>query len=144
METRADHNVRLIETGDQTHQVGGVVLAVGVHLNERVIAVALSKEEGSSHGTTNAYVERQRCDLRSGFVSELGGRIRGSVVHHQHIGVGDEFTHLIDDLGDGTFFIPRGDRHQDSRTRHASTVVHRRGRIPSCRNGSARCRLEGL
>ena len=144
MKARADHHVCLIKTRDQTHQVGGVVLAVGIHLDKRVIAVALSEQKGRPHRTTNAHVEWQRCDLCSGFMSESGGRIRGSVVHHQHIGVGDEFTHLIDDLGDGTFFIPRGDRHQDSRTRHASTVVHRRGRIPSCRNGFGRCRFEGL
>ena len=144
MEARADHHVCLIKTRDQTHQVGRVVLTVGIHLDERVIVVALSKEEGRSHRTTNTHVEWQRCDLRSGFVSESGGRIRGSVIDHQHIGMGDKFTHLINYLGDGTFLIPRRDRYKDSRTRHASTLVHQRGQIPSCRNSYATCRLEGL
>ena len=78
MEAGADDDVGVVESVEQGVELGGLVLAVGVDLDHRRVALAVGVEEGRAHGAADADVEGQHHDGRAGPPRELGGVRRSS------------------------------------------------------------------
>ena len=112
MEAGSYHHVSLRQGVQQSIEIRGVVLAVGVDLDKSGVAASLCVEERRTHGATDSHIER-KCDDGSAQLSgSLGCEVRGAVIDHEDISLGPVLLHLGNDVLDRLFLVPRGDSDQ--------------------------------
>src|SRR5690606_24896103 len=70
-EAGADHDVGIIEPGEQRRDVPRVVLTVGVYLDDDGVPIVTGETEAGAHGTPHAEVERQLDHGGSGIPRDL-------------------------------------------------------------------------
>jgi len=113
MKSCSDNNVRVTEPNEDPIEVGWIVLAVGVYLCHRSVAVSLAVEESRPHRATNPHIEGQGHHLGTSGSSAGCSEVGRAVVHDQNVYIGSVLLHLRDDIRDRPFLIPRGNGHQN-------------------------------
>jgi hypothetical protein len=102
--------------------VFGDVLAIGIHLDHCVEAVALGEQEGRAHRPPDADVERHLDHLRPSFRRDVAGAVVGAVIDDQDVRVGHRAPHLGNDAADRGRLVQRRDGHE--RAGHGGTLPH--------------------
>ena len=118
MKTGADHYIGLIQTAEHAIEVGGVVLAIGIHLNERLIALAPCEEERSSHGAADAHIEGEGDHDGPRLSGKACRLIGGAVVYDEDVGIRAMLANLGNDTCDRSLLIPGGDRDEHALASH--------------------------
>jgi len=133
-EPRSDHVVggAVEHRPGQAGELCGVVLQIGVEVDDGCRVEGCRLGQASTHGRAQAEVAWLRDDHRTGILRLLRRAVRGAVVDDE----GDDAVTLHgtgqppDHLGDGRFLVVHGD-HRDDRSVPAGDVRLRPGREPA-------------
>ena len=118
MKTGADHHIGSIQTAEYSVEVGGVVLAIRIHLYERLVALAACEEERSSHGAADAHVEGERHHDSPSLSGKECRVIGGAIIHDEDVGIRPMLANLGNDTCDRPLLIPGGDRDEHALASH--------------------------
>lgn len=123
-ESRADHEVGVVETREELRNGRRIVLSVGVDLDHDVVAVRERVLEAEPHRAADSKVHREVGDDGSGGTRDRCGVVSRSVVHHEASGAGESVSDLGDDVTDRLPLVERGhdDEHTFEGMRHAEIL----------------------
>lgn len=122
METRPYHNIGTFQSFKKAVDIGRIMLAVRINLDDAGIPMSPCEEERGSHRAAHPNIERKTDDLGSGAARDFRSGICRSVVHDQYISIGTMLTNFGDHVRYRAFLIPRWNGYQITGSSHKSTL----------------------
>jgi len=96
--------------------VVGIVLTVGIDLDDRTVLVAECVLESGTHGAADTQIEREPENRGARFRSDPRSVVLGPVIHHQDIVLGNHSKDVSDGVTDRLGFVPRWHDDENART----------------------------
>ena len=90
------------------------MLAIGIDLHKRPIALASGVKESCSHRATDPNIEREGDNCGTSLSGPLCSVVDRAVIHNQDICLRLVLTDFRDDITDGALLVPRRYRYQRS------------------------------
>ena len=118
MKTGADHHIGYIQAAKHSVEISRVMLAIGIHLDERLVPLAPREQEGRPHGATDAHVEGERHDDSPSLSGKECRLVGGAVIHDEDVGIGAVLADLGNDTCDRPLLIPGGDCDEHALASH--------------------------